>query len=221
MSRRLTIARRGDHLAHATPRSHRILAETGSILDAARLRYVLMGGLASAQLGRPRATEDIDLLVTPADASPALGALAEAGFETEETNPYWIFKARKHGVVVDLIFGMKGGIYLDEEMLCRSRDLEIDGTRVPVAAPEDVLVAKAIAHDEPSGHHWHDALGIVAAGELDWAYVLLRAQHGARRVLSLLVYAQSNDMLVPDWVVTQLFSLIYEPERRTDGSGSR
>jgi hypothetical protein len=101
----------------------------------------------------------------------------------------------------------------------RSRSIEVSGVSVRVAPPEDVVVAKAIAHDEPSGHHWHDALGILVASELDWGYLLLRARHGARRVLSLLVYAQSNDMLVPEWVVDQLFRMIYEPDRRTDGLG--
>jgi hypothetical protein len=163
----------------------------------------------------------VDLLVRPADAKPALDALAQAGFQTEETNPHWIFKACKRGIVVDLIFGLKGGIHLDGEMLARSQCVELGGVTVSVAPPEDVVVAKAIAHDEPSAHHWHDALGIVAAGELDWRYLLLRAQHGARRVLSLLVYAHSSDMLVPDWVVAQLFRMIYEPERSTGGLGDR
>ena len=34
-------------------------------------------------------------------------------------------------------------------------------------------------------------------------------QVGARRVLALLVYAQSNDLVVPNRVVEQLFEEIY------------
>jgi hypothetical protein len=76
--------------------------------------------LASAALGRPRASGDIDILVTPHDARPALAALGDAGFHTDEINPHWLFKAIKHGVLVDLLFKMKGDIYLDDEMLTRA-----------------------------------------------------------------------------------------------------
>lgn len=58
---------------------------------------------------------------------------------------------------------------------------------------------KAIANDEPSARHWNDALALIAACDIDWEYLLERASRGARRVLSLLVYAQSNDLVVPTW----------------------
>ena len=35
-------------------------------------------------------------------------------------------------------------------------------------------------------------------------------QFGARRVLALLVYAQSNDLVVPNRVIEQLFEEIYK-----------
>ena len=199
--------------------SYRVLAAAGHALAEAGIPYVLVGGLASAALGRPRSTDDVDLLVAPGEATDALKALGDAGFETEETNPYWIFKAQKDGVIVDVIFAMKGGIHLDAEMVERSRDIELYGVPVRVAAPEDVIVSKAVAHDEPSAHHWGDALGMIAEGDLDWDYLLVRAQHGARRVLSLLVYAQADDLVVPDWAIAYLFRTIYEPVGSSGGSG--
>jgi hypothetical protein len=69
---------------------------------------------------------------------------------------------------------------------------------------------KAVTHDEHMPRHWHDALGLVSRCGLDWDYVLRRArQAGARRVLSLLVYAQSNDLIVPNRVIEELFDAIY------------
>jgi hypothetical protein len=47
-------------------------------------------------------------------------------------------------------------------------------------------------------------LAIIAGHELDWDYLLMRARRGPRRVLSLLLYAQSTDLAVPDPVVRQL-----------------
>jgi hypothetical protein len=188
-----------------------VLAEGAGALARAEIPYLLVGGIASATLGRPRFTADIDFLVQPRDAKPALDALGQAGFETEETNPHWIFKAEKNGFVIDVLFAIKGGIHLDERMYERSLVADLDGRSVRVAAPEDLIVTKAVAHDESSPRHWHDALGVIAACELDWDYLLERAQYGARRVLALLVYAQADDFVVPAWAIERLYHTIYEP----------
>jgi predicted nucleotidyltransferase len=185
------------------------LAEAVSAIEGAGIPYVLIGGLASSLLGRPRYTRDVDLLVREPDALRTLSVLAEAGFQTEETNPAWIYKAWKRDVTVDVIFWLKGDVYLDDEMLARSRRLEFAGTPVAVAPPEDLLVVKAIVHDEQNPHHWHDALGVVAECELDWEYLAVRARHGARRVLSLLVYAQGSDLVVTDDAIRTLYQSVY------------
>lgn len=179
-------------------------------LQGAGIPYVLMGGVASATVGRPRVTRDIDVFVRPEDARHVLDVLAKAGFETEERFPHWLYKGWKDGILVDVIFRSSGDIYLDDEMLERSTEGEYKGSRFRLIPPEDLLVIKAIVHDEHMPRHWHDALGIVAADELDWEYLLRRARHGARRVLSLLLYAQSNDLLVPASVLRQLFATIDE-----------
>jgi predicted nucleotidyltransferase len=187
------------------------LRKAAAALERSDVRYVLIGGLGSSVYGRPRSTEDVDVLVRPEDAVPALEALGAAGFETEETNPHWIYKATLDGITVDVIFKVLGDIYLDDEMQERAQRHELNSVDVWVAPPEDLLVIKAIAHDEPSFRHWHDALGILAEarGELDWDYVVRRAAHGARRVLSLLVYAQSNDLVVPDAPISELYATLY------------
>jgi predicted nucleotidyltransferase len=180
-------------------------------LDDADIPYVLIGGLASSVLGRPRSTEDIDLFVKAEHADSALEALGETGFETERTNPDWIYKAHRNGTTLDLIFWLSGGITLDDEMLARARTTEVDGGSVRVVTPEDLVVIKAIVHDEQSPRHWHDALGILAATPLDWDYLAVRARYGARRVLSLLLYAQSDDLVVPDDAIRSLYEVVYPP----------
>jgi predicted nucleotidyltransferase len=187
----------------------RVLAAAVSAFDGADIPYVLIGGLASAIHGRPRTSGDIDVLVRQADAKPALEALADAGFETDETNPQWIYKARKDDVQLDLIFWLKGDIYLDDEMLERATEADVDGVRVRVIPPEDLIVVKAVIHDEQTPRHWGDALGVIAEAELDWDYLARRARKGARRVLALLLYAQSNDLIVTDDTVRSLFEGLY------------
>ena len=186
-----------------------VLADAVGALEDAAIPYVLIGGLASSVLGRPRASDDVDLLVKQEDAARALSAFASTGFDTEETNPKWIYKARKNDVEVDLIFWLRGDIYLDDEMLERSSDGEWEGVRVRVMPPEDLIVVKAVIHDEHTPRHWGDALGIIADSDLDWEYLARRARKGARRVLALLIYAQSNDLVVTDDTIRSLFDAIY------------
>lgn len=173
------------------------LADATAALDAGALPYVLIGGLASAAVGRPRCSADIDLFVHPRDAERALELLAPAGFDTERTNPHWLYKATREGVLVDVIFKGPRDVYLDAEMLARARVEPVLGRPVRIAPAEDLLVMKALVHDEETPRHWHDALGIVAAGGLDWDYLVQRARKGNRRVLSLLYYALSIDLAVP------------------------
>src|SRR5439155_3429113 len=80
------------------------VADAATALEDAEIPYALMGGLAASVYGRPRATDDIDVLVKPTDAKRALDALGAAGFDTEETNPKWIYKATRGGLTVDLMF---------------------------------------------------------------------------------------------------------------------
>jgi hypothetical protein len=188
-----------------------VLREAIDAVESHDIPYLLMGGVASAAMGRMRWTHDIDLLVRPDDARPTLDALAENGFEVEETDPHWLFKGFKRGILVDVIFRSGGDIFLDDEMLERSSVVEYQGRRAQVLAPEDLVVIKALVSAEHVPQHWYDALGILAGCELDWEYLVARARrHGIRRVLSLLLFAQSNDLPVPDRAVRLLYATLYD-----------
>lgn len=52
-------------------------------LDAANVEYALVGALAVAVWGAPRATKDIDLLVQPQDLDRAIGLAKARGFTLE------------------------------------------------------------------------------------------------------------------------------------------
>jgi hypothetical protein len=187
-----------------------VLAEAVKALDRVRLPYLLIGGLASSLLGRPRCSTDVDLLVRPVDAPAALAALEEEGFRTERTNPHWLYKAFRRDVLVDLLFQASGALYVDDEMLRRSAMRAYRDVPVRVVAPEDLIVMKAIVHDEETPRHWGDALSVVAAGELDWDYLLWRARAGPRRLLSFLLYATSVDLHVPREALRRLGALVLE-----------
>jgi predicted nucleotidyltransferase len=182
-----------------------VVAEVIEALEADGVPHLLMGGAGAQTFARPRQTDDIDVFVQPADARRALEVLEKAGFHTEETYPSWLYKAVRHGVLVDVIFRSSGGVYLDDEMLARGQRREYRGTEALLMSPEDLLVVKAMAATEETPHHWYDALALIARRDLDWDYVLVRSRVGPRRVLSLLLYAESVDLAVPPEAVALLY----------------
>lgn len=186
-----------------------VMREALDALERRGIPHLLMGGLAVSALGRPRWTHDVDVFLRPDDARRALDVLNEAGFDPEEHDPLWLFKAVKRGVLVDLIFCSVGGIYLDDAMLARAVETSFKGTRVRVLPPEDLIVIKAAALTEDAAYHWFDALSLLTADEVDWAYLLERARRAVRRVLAFLVFAESCDAAVPRWVVADLCRRAY------------
>ncbi len=184
----------------------RVLRETAKALSAARVPHVFMGGLASAALGRPRWTHDIDVFVRPEDSRRVLDVLASTGFTTQETDPEWLYKALKDEVLVDVIFRSSGSVVLDEEMVTRARRATVAGMEVPVIPAEDLIVIKALVFKERAPRHWYDALALLQRTDLDWGYLIKRALgYDFRRVLSLLIYARSEDRAVPAEAIQKLF----------------
>jgi len=102
-------------------------------------------------------------------------------------------------------------VFVDDEMLSRAVVREVWGVPVKVMAPEDLIVTKVLAHGEETAHYWWDILAIVAACDLDWDYLVHRARRGPRRVLSVLFYAQSSDLTVPDAAVRRLLDTVVGP----------
>ena len=186
------------------------LEETIQALEAGPVDHLLFGGIGSFALARPRVTHDIDVFVRPDAVERALGLLDAAGFEVHMHDPSWLAKAHKRGVLVDVIFRSEGDIYLDDEMLARSETREYKGVLGRVIAPEDLLVIKALATSESTFHHWYDAMAIISRCEIDWDYALKRASEaGPRRVLSLLLYAESCDLAVPTAVISELHDMLH------------
>lgn len=212
---------RREHHPHERPETERLLAildETVEILRAADVTFLLMGGLATSVLGRGRRVTDIDIFVRDPDVEPTLAALADAGFETFVVSPNWLAKAIKDGVLVDVISRSTHDISLTDELLEHAVEVEVEGRRLASVSPEDLIVMKAVATDEDTARYWHDALSLLGRHDLDWTYLTHRAKkHGARRVLSLLFFAQSIDRLVPEDVIAELIDAVRPVGSETRG----
>jgi len=180
---------------------------TCDALQQAGTPYLFMGGIASIVHGRTSWTHDLDVFIRRADEPTVVEALVQAGFRLDPTPSSWLTKLWMDDVFVDVIYSSTGPMDLDDEMLARGEWAEVWTRKVPVLGPEDLVVTKALAHGEETSHYWWDALAIIAKRELDWDYFLQRARRGPRRTLSLLLYAQSTDLAVPDPVIRRLAAI--------------
>lgn len=199
-----------DHNLTDLPSLEKILFEAIETVESSGIPYALIGGVAVKSLGRPRVTHDIDLFVRPDDAERVLLALELKGFTSQKRDPFWLFKAWRENILVDIIFKSSGDIYFDEEVRSHVRRMPYLGHFVNAISPEDFLVIKAAAHQEDNPHHWHDALAVLKQGNLDWDYLLRRAKNAPRRILALLIYGQSNDIAVPNEVIKKLYRTVFE-----------
>lgn len=183
--------------------------ESTDALDARRIPYVVGGGIAVWAYGRQRWTKDIDIFLYPQDAAKALDALADVGFQTEMTDHAWIYKAFKREVMIDIIFKSKGSILVDDEALRRGVDRKIDGISFRFMAPEDLIIRKIFSMIEERPD-WYDGISVIEGlnGNLDWDYFVFRSRKDPGRVLSFLLYAESEypreRMLIPFWVIRVL-----------------
>ena len=123
------------------------LRKAAPLLQEAAVPFVLGGGLACWARGGPESDHDLDLMVKPDDAEPALKVLEEAGLRVERPPEDWLYKAWNGDVLIDLIFAPKGG-EIDDGIFARAEDLEVSAVRMPVMALEDVLVTKLLALGE-------------------------------------------------------------------------
>ncbi len=100
-------------------------------------------------------------------------------------------------------------------MIAHAREVDFKGRTVRTLGPEDLFVIKALVlneHnmtlDERCIRHLKDLLFIIRTSELDSDYLVWRARSGPRRVLAMLLYAQSLDLLVPSRAIRELISLL-------------
>lgn len=186
----------------------RVLKEATGLLDDEGIFYAAIGSIATTAMGYDEDCSDIDLLVSPQDAERALRAFEAQGYEVERADSTWLYKAVRDDVLVDIIFkvGDRNEISVDEEMLRRTKPCEIHGWPVRVASAEDFLVMQAISNKKEAPDYWFKGLRAAASPDIDWDYLLKRAQLGPLRVLSLLLYARSEgNWAIPKRVLDDLY----------------
>jgi hypothetical protein len=150
------------------------LKRSAAVLRDAGIPFLVAGGVASWVRGGPSTDHDLDFLVKPEDADKALNALTEAGFRPERPPEEWLYKAYDGDVLVDLIFN-PAGLRVDDELIARGEEREVEAMTMRVMRPEDLLVSKLMAMTEHS-INYRSCLEIARAlrEQIDWEDVRRR-----------------------------------------------
>lgn len=159
-----------------------VLLRVRKALEAADVPYMLTGSFASSLHGAPRVTHDVDIVI-----APTLGALGKL-IEQFPEDRYYVSRGAalqaygSEGMfnVVDFETGWKIDLILRKsrpfsvEEFARRREENLDGVRVFVATPEDVIIAKLEwAKLGQSERQLRDVAGILGSrgAELDLSYI--------------------------------------------------
>src|SRR5439155_12489671 len=95
-------------------------------------------------LGRWRSTKNLDVFLRARDVTATLDALDAAGFRVELTDPSWLAKAFRDGVLVDLIFSSYNGLFpVDDDWFENARPGRVVGVPSQLVGPEEMIVSKA------------------------------------------------------------------------------
>jgi hypothetical protein len=126
------------------------LAEVAAALEHCRLPYVLIGGLAVAATGEPRATLDVDISawVDPARTRETVECLCRQ-LQAIPADPLG-FVEKRHVLPVmtsmqvraDIVFAT---LPVEHEAIRRAVMMPLAGRLIPVASVEDLLLMKLIS----------------------------------------------------------------------------
>jgi hypothetical protein len=141
-------------------------------LERESIPFVVVGGLANAVWGEPRATRDIDLKVYMGERSfGEFADLVAAEFAPSEPIPgtpdLIVSIVVLPEIVVDFLIAIPG---YEEVVLARAQVRAFAGMQLPFCSPEDFVVYKVIA-DRPKD--WADVEGVLIeqGGRLDQGYI--------------------------------------------------
>jgi predicted nucleotidyltransferase len=129
------------------------LADLVKWLEAAQIPAVIIGGVASSLLGRPRMTQDIDALaiLPESDWGAAIATAQNFGIaprigqavEFARRSRVLLLKHEGSEIDVDVILG---GLPFEQDAVERAQPHKVGGISVRLPRVEDLMVMKVIAH---------------------------------------------------------------------------
>jgi hypothetical protein len=174
-----------------------VMSRVLAVLEDMGVPCVVGGSYASSVHGFPRATNDIDLVadVRSEHLQPLFELLhgefyVEPDAVAEAINLGTSFNLIHHATAFKIDVFVCGGDAFRKAQIARSKPQQVQGIRVNVLSPEDVVLAKLQwyrAGGEVSERQWRDVLEVilVQGDRLDLAYLRQEAEHmGLRGLLA-------------------------------------
>ena len=151
------------------------------LLDEAGIPYMVAGSMGSSLHGRPRATQDADVIIGPTESQfGSFLALLEQGYYVSRDAAWDAFHRRTMFNVIDIERGWKADLILckdrpfSRQEFERRRQIETMGQTLWVVSPEDTILSKLEwMKGRESDVQYSDALGVAVAqwGNLDLGYL--------------------------------------------------
>jgi hypothetical protein len=164
-----------------------LLLRLSKCLEAAGIPFMVAGSHGSSYHGRPRSTADIDLVIdpTPEQLDHLLTLLGDPYYVSPEGAREALAR-RSMFNVIDFAGGGKADLIIRKDRpfsvaeFQRRKTGVINGSPMPIASPEDVILSKLEWNRiTPSERQVDDAVqvAVAQAGRLDLAYLRQWAPH--------------------------------------------
>jgi hypothetical protein len=153
----------------------RAVHDITNVLDSLQIDDAIVGGIANAIWGEPRATIDVGVTVSVGEERlpGTVPALVER-FRTEVANPVAFVQQTRvlpldteDGVRIDVIFAL---LPFELDAIRRARDVPVAGRTVHVVSVEDLILMKIIS-ERPRDAADAEAMVRLRARELDRDYL--------------------------------------------------
>ena len=177
-----------------TPLDHAV-RDIVRVLESLRIAYAVIGGIANAVWGEPRATIDVDVTVAvdEDELSTTVPAIARS-FQVPVSDPVAFVQQTRvlpldsaDGVRIDVIFAL---LPFEVDAIRRAKDVTIADRTVHVVTAEDLILMKIIS-DRPRDVADAGAIVRRRIGELDLAYLEPRIRE--------LATALESDAILDRW----------------------
>ena len=152
-----------------------------SALAKSKIPYMVSGSFASSFHGRPRATNDVDIVIDPApNQLDAFVELLKAEYYGNADSARESLSKRTMFNLIDIEAGLKVDLIIRKDRpysageFGRKRKFPIEGSTLWVVSPEDTILSKLEwSKGHQSQQQFQDALGVlvVQAGRLDIQYL--------------------------------------------------
>ncbi|MFZ5949792.1 MAG: nucleotidyltransferase [Candidatus Rifleibacteriota bacterium] len=149
-------------------------------LDSAGIAYMLTGSLAMTFYATPRMTRDIDLIIEISENSAedllalfASDCYIDAGSIARAISTEGMFNIISNEFILKADFIIKKTDEYRQLEFTRRREVQIDGCRIFIVAPEDLIISKLIwGKDSESEMQLRDILNLLNfAKDLDLDYL--------------------------------------------------